>query len=113
MKLHTIKSEIYPATIHIAIGKCTEKELNYALTRRIKEPINLDFPAVEANARCWSRGGHHIVWMPEFNIPSAVHEFCHVTFFVARHVDIIYSEDSEEFYCYFNQWLMKEFLKIK
>lgn len=71
-------------------------------------------------ARTLSTGGHqHVVWFkyyPEkiYDYGTIVHELFHVVDVTLRYKGVTLSDDSDESYAYFMQWIYMEFLsKLK
>lgn len=117
-KMRTLKRRRLPADVYrrcITLLYGTLPEINAAL----KKDCPIDFvplhPYCEGHWKCYVHAGFEadylcVVWHPSREHMMAVlgHEALHCASHALRTAGIAHTEDTEEAYCYYQQWLVEQ-----
>lgn len=117
--IKSFKSEIYPITFYICIGKSVNQ-----IASKICKDVEIDkefllsrlTPFTKAAGFCVEEGGIIVISIKKVNTPHYIgilsHEISHATFFICERLGIDFTASPQEAYCYLNGWITEKIWKL-
>jgi len=104
-----IVDPIYRATIFVQLGGDRQKAADWFALNIRQDTFKVDL--LGATGSFFENSHHHggLIWVEDAsNFGVLVHEVLHATHYVLRRLRIELREDSEEVFCYYQEWLIRE-----
>lgn len=104
-----LQDPIFHATVYVQIGGTDQEAVDWFSSGIRADKVFLNYST--ASGKFFENSAHHggCIWIKNRADKLAlIHESLHAVHYIMRRMRIELREDSEEFFCYYQEWLLRE-----
>lgn len=108
-KRFIIHDPVFHASVYVQLGGDPKKAVDWFANDIKVDEYEADLR--DSSGKFFENSSHHggCIWTKnKSDILSLIHEALHATHYILRRMRIELREDSEEVFCYYQEWLLRE-----